>query len=109
MGSEEDKKLLHSLEELTLSKENLILRLTGFVLNKEGAKEPLEILVFKGFSSCTTHPTESNPDLSILPNNATLIQGEILKAPIEPSKELRVFGPVAPSLLLDPLIWCINT
>ena len=49
--------LINSLEKISSKIPNRILKLKGFVL-KENHKELLEILIFKGFSSSTTHPIE---------------------------------------------------
>jgi len=49
--------LINNLEKISSEIPNRILKLEGFVL-KENHKERLEILIFKGFSSSTTHPIE---------------------------------------------------
>ena len=49
--------LINNLEKISSEIPNRILKLEGFLL-KENQKEQLEILIFKGFSSSTTHPIE---------------------------------------------------
>ena len=49
--------LINNLEKISSEIPNRILKLEGFIL-KENHKEQLEILIFKGFSSSTTHPIE---------------------------------------------------
>ena len=49
--------LINNLEKISSEIPNRILKLEGFIL-KENQKEQLEILIFKGFSSSTTHPIE---------------------------------------------------
>ena len=49
--------LISNLEKISYEIPNRILKLEGFIL-KENHKEQLEILIFKGFSSSTTHPIE---------------------------------------------------
>ncbi len=49
--------LINILEKISSEMPDRILKLEGFILNKN-QKEQLEILIFKGFSSSTTHPIE---------------------------------------------------
>ena len=49
--------LINNLEKISSNIPNRILKVEGFIL-KENQKENLEIIIFKGFSSSTTHPIE---------------------------------------------------
>ena len=49
--------LINSLEKISSEIPDRILKLEGFIL-KESQKEQLEILIFRGYSSSTTHPIE---------------------------------------------------
>ena len=49
--------LINNLEKISSNIPNRVLKLEGFIL-KENHKENLEIIIFKGFSSSTTHPIE---------------------------------------------------
>ena len=49
--------LINSLEKISSNIPDRILKLEGYIL-KENQNEQLEILIFKGFSSSTTHPIE---------------------------------------------------
>ena len=51
--------MIINLEKISSEIPNRILKLEGFIL-KENHKEQLEILIYKGFSSSTTHPIEIN-------------------------------------------------
>ena len=51
--------LLNNLEKISSLIPNRILKIEGYILNKN-QKEQLEIIIFKGFSSSTTHPIEIN-------------------------------------------------
>ncbi len=55
--------LIDNLEKISSEISNRILKLEGFIL-KENHKEKLEILIFKGFSSSTTHPIEMDLEKS---------------------------------------------
>ena len=46
--------LINNLEKISSDIPNRILKLEGFIL-KENHQEQLEIIIFKGFSSSTTH------------------------------------------------------
>ena len=47
--------LINSLEKISSEMPDRVLKLEGFIL-KEKQKEQLEILIFRGYSSSTTHP-----------------------------------------------------
>ena len=49
--------LINSLEKISSEIPDRILKLKGFIL-KENQKEQLEIIIFRGYSSSTTHPIE---------------------------------------------------
>ena len=53
----EEIKLLNNLEKISSAIPNRILKLEGYIV-KENQREQLEIIIFKGFSSFTTHPIE---------------------------------------------------
>ena len=53
--------LINSLEKISSAIPNRILKLEGFIL-KENQKEQLEILIFRGYSSSTTHPIEKDSE-----------------------------------------------
>ena len=99
--SYEDYELINKLEEISLKRDDRIIRLKGIVYNKNGKTEDLEIMIFRGYSSCTTHPTNNNPDESILPNGSKIISAEVLKFPFNPSKETILLGPIRAELILN--------
>ena len=49
--------LINSLEKISSGIPNRILKIEGFI-QKENQKEQLEIIIFRGYSSSTTHPIE---------------------------------------------------
>ena len=53
----EEIDLINKLEKISSEIPDRILKLEGFIL-KENQKEQLEIIIFRGFSSSTTHPIE---------------------------------------------------
>ena len=53
----EEINLIFFLEKISSKIPNRILKVEGYIL-EENHKERLEIIIFKGFSSSTTHPIE---------------------------------------------------
>ena len=97
--------LLPALEELSRDRPDRVLRLRGTVQSAEGAEEALEVLIFRGFSSCTTHPTDFDPDRTVLPDGATLETAEVLRGPLNLQEEERLIGPLPPEQLIDADHW----
>ena len=97
--------LLPSLEALSRDSPDRVLRLLGTVQSAEGAEEALEVLIFRGFSSCTTHPTDFDPDRTVLPDGATLETAELLRGPLNLQREERLIGPLPPQQLIDADRW----
>ena len=97
--------LLSALEALSRDRPDRVLRLRGTVQAAEGAQEALEVLIFRGFSSCTTHPTDFDPDRTVLPDGATIETAELLRGPLNPQQEERLIGPVPPEQLIEADRW----
>ena len=57
--------LINSLEKISSEIPDRILKLEGFIL-KENQKEQLEIIIFRGFSSSTTHPIEIDLEKKVI-------------------------------------------
>ena len=57
--------LLNKLEKISSLIPNRILKVEGFIL-KENQKENLEIIIFKGISSSTTHPIEIDLEKKVI-------------------------------------------
>ena len=95
-----DIDLVQQLEERSRQEPDRVVRLTG---NVDG--EPFELLIFRGFSSSTTHPTAFDPDASVLPPETRLEQVELLQGPLNPSDAVVLAGPMAPADLLVQANW----
>ena len=96
----ESTVLVQELEERTRLSPDRVVRLHGFVLD-----EPFELLIFRGFSSSTTHPTAFDPDASVLPDGTRLDWADLLQGPLDPAGETRLIGPVNPEDLLAQAGW----
>ena len=74
--------LINNLEKISSEIPNRILKLEGFIL-KENHKEQLEILIFKGFSSSTTHPIELNLEKNVIEFPYLITNFKLYKAPLK--------------------------
>ena len=77
----EEIDLINNLEKISSKIPNRILKLEGFIL-KENHKEKLEILIFKGFSSSTTHPIEIDLEKKVITFTYILTNFKLYKAPL---------------------------
>ena len=78
--------LINNLEKISSEIPNRILKLEGFIL-KENHKEQLEILIFKGFSSSTTHPIEIDLEKKFIALNYILTNFKLYKAPLTETED----------------------
>ena len=78
--------LINNLEKISSAIPNRILKLEGFIL-KENNKEKLEIIIFKGFSSSTTHPTEIDSDKKVIESYYILTNLKLYKAPLTETED----------------------
>jgi len=113
--------LLAKLEAISRERPDRVLRLHGSLrpLPTEGGREPgeppegsasplepFELVIYRGFSSSTTHPTAFDPDQPALPETARLLSAEILQAPLRPGEaEGLLAGPGPVDLFLEPGAW----
>ena len=95
-----DQTVVQALEERTRLQPDRVVRLRGQV-----GELPFELLIFRGFSSSTTHPTAFDPDASVLPEGTSLAQAELLQGPLSPSQEVLLAGPMPPNNLLAQANW----
>lgn len=91
---------LSQLEAFSSQRPDRVLRLAGLL-----AGEPLELLIFRGFSSSTTHPTAFDPDQSALPDGALIQTASLLVGPLNPAAEQVLAGPSDPDVFLKPAAW----
>ena len=78
--------LINKLEKISSGIPNRILKLEGFMI-REDHKEKLEIIIFKGFSSCTTHPIETDLETNFLNIDYTISNIKLYKAPLTETEE----------------------
>ena len=73
--------LISKLEKISSDIPNRILKLEGFIL-KENHKEQLEILIFKGFSSSTTHPIEIDLEKKVIEFEHKITNFKLFQSPL---------------------------
>ena len=77
--------LINSLEKISSKLPDRILKLEGFIL-KENQKEQLEIIIFRGFSSSTTHQIEIDLEKKVIGLRFILTNFKLYKAPLTETK-----------------------
>lgn len=106
--------LLAELEALSRGNPDRVLRLRGRLPRDPAGPElpagaapgdRFELLIFRGFSSLTTHPTAFDPDRSALPEGTELATAELLQAPLDPIAERVLVGPAEVARFLDAAAW----
>lgn len=100
-----DSTLLAQLELLSRDRPDRVLRVRGQLKGAGEVAEPFELVVFRGFSSSTTHPTNYDPDVPLLPQGISFAEAELLAAPLNPAAEQRLAGPETVDRFLDPASW----
>ena len=79
-------EFLNNLEKISSLIPNRILKIEGYILNKN-QKEHLEIIIFKGFSSSTTHPIEIDLEKKVIEFRYILTNFKLYEAPLMTSKD----------------------
>jgi len=77
---------IKNLEKISSQIPNRVLKVEGFIL-KEDHKEQLEIIIFKGFSSSTTHPIEINLEKKVIEFHYILTNFKLYKAPFTETED----------------------
>ena len=77
----EEIDLIYNLEKISSVMPHRILKLEGYIL-KENYKEELEIIIFKGFSSSTTHPIEIDSEKKVIKFDHIFTNFRLFKSPL---------------------------
>ena len=77
--------LIKNLEKISSKIPNRVLKLEGFIL-RENHKENIEIIIFKGFSSSTTHPIEIDLEKKVIESKYIITNFKLYKAPLTENK-----------------------
>ena len=78
--------LITSLERISSTMPNRLIKLEGYIL-KKNCKEKLEIIIYKGFSSSTTHPIEIDLEKKVIEFSYVITNFKLYKAPLTETKD----------------------
>ena len=73
--------LIKKLEHISFMSPNRLLKLQGYLLRKD-SKEFLEIIIYKGFSSSTTHQTEIDSEKKVIKFDHFFTKFILCRAPL---------------------------
>ena len=73
--------LIKNLEHISFMIPNRLLKLQGYLL-REDYKEMLEIIIYKGFSSSTTHQTEIDSEKKVVKFDPFFTKFILYRAPL---------------------------
>ena len=82
----EEIDLINNLERISSVMPNRILILEGFIL-KENCKENLEIIIYRGFSSSTTHRIETDSEKKVIKFDYHFTNFKLYKAPLPETRD----------------------
>ena len=85
----EDINLIKTLEHISSKIPNRVLKVEGYIL-KGDLKEKLEIIIFKGFSSSTTHPIEIDLEKNIIEFDHFFTNSKLYEAPLSSKSVLSI-------------------
>jgi len=96
--------LINSLEKISSEIPNRILKIEGFLL-KENQKEQLEIIIFRGYSSSTTHPIEIDSEKKVITPTYMITNFKLYKAPLTETEENFIRGNQNSDFFLNQKNW----
>ena len=85
----ESLDLINYLERISSVMPNRLLKLEGFVLKKNN-NEKLEIIIFKGFSSSTTHQIEIDLEKKVVEFSFIIENFKLYKAPLKETQNILI-------------------
>ena len=96
--------LLNSLEIISSNIPNRLLKLKGYLRKKYG-KEQLEVIIYKGFSSSTTHPIEINLEKKVIEFGHYFTNFKLYKGPLSQNSEGFIRENKDPRFFLNEKNW----
>ena len=96
--------LINNLEKISSEIPKRILKLEGFIL-KDNHKEKLEIIIFKGFSSSTTHPIEIDLEKKVIEFQYIITNFKLYKAPLKETEDNFIRENQNSVFFLNPKNW----
>jgi hypothetical protein len=100
-------ELLSHLEAISRERPDRVLRLLGRMpsARTSAEPEPFEVLLYRGFSSSTTHPTDFDADRPLLPPDAVVERVDLLAGPLNPQAEELLASTQHGAAFLEPAAW----
>ena len=80
-------ELIRNLEKISFMMPNRLLKLQGYLL-KDNSKEFLEIIIYKGFSSSTTHQIEIDSEKQVIEFDHYFTNFILYEAPLTKGSEV---------------------
>ena len=96
--------LINYLERISSKIPNRILKIEGYIL-KKNQKEQLEVIIFKGFSSSTTHPIEMDLEKKVLEFDYTLTNFRLYHSPLTETEDNFIRENQNSLFFLNPKNW----
>ena len=94
--------LIKKLEKISSIFPNRVLKIEGiFICNKEF----IEVIIFRGFSSSTTHKIEHDLEKNIVDKDIIFTKGELFRAPLGESKKCAIKSGEDVKNFLDKNFW----
>ena len=100
----EEINILNNLEKISSLIPSRVLKVEGLIL-KENQKENLEIIIFKGFSSSTTHPIEIDLEKKVIGFCYRLTNFKLYKAPLTETEDNFIRENQNSFFFLNPKNW----
>jgi len=94
--------LIKELEIISSKLPNRVLKLEGIFIHNN---EFIEVIIFKGFSSSTTHKIEHDLEKNIINKDFIFTKGELLQAPLRGSEQRIIKTSEDPERFLDKNFW----
>ena len=100
----EELDFINNLQRISSNMPSRILKLEGYILNKNH-KEQLEIIIFKGFSSSTTHQIEIDLEKKFLDYKYIITKIRLYKSPLRETKDSFIRENKNPLFFLNKENW----
>ena len=96
--------LIRNLEKISFMIPYRVLKLQGYLL-REHTKEFLEIIIYKGFSSSTTHQIEIDSEKKVIEFEHFFTKFTLYKAPLTKESEVIIRENTNPHFFLNQRNW----
>ena len=96
--------LINNLEEISQRIPNRLLKLEGYLLTEQ-SREFLEIIIYKGFSSSTTHQIEIDSEKKVIDYDHFFTKFKLYEAPLNKISPIVIRENENPDFFLNPKNW----